>query len=46
MKDCEKYLGLRMVEGRSKVSSFKDLWKKIKKKSPRMEGKIYFESWT
>ena len=32
MKDCEKYLGLPMVEGRSKVSSFKDLWEKIKKR--------------
>ena len=29
MEDCEKYLGLPMVRGKSKVNTFKDLWEKI-----------------
>ena len=32
MEDCEKYLGLSMVGGRSKINTFKDLWEKITKK--------------
>ena len=29
MEDCEKYLGLPMVSGKSKVNTFKDLQEKI-----------------
>ena len=29
MEDCEKYLGLPMVQGKSKVDTFKDLREKI-----------------
>ena len=29
MEDCEKYLGLPMVGGKSKVNTFKDLREKI-----------------
>ena len=29
MEDCERYLGLPMVGGKSKVNTFKDLWEKI-----------------
>ena len=29
MEDCEKYLGLPMVGGKSMVNTFRDLWEKI-----------------
>ena len=32
MEDCEKYLGLPMVGGKSKMNTFRDLWEKITKK--------------
>ena len=32
MTDCEKYLGLPMVIGKSKVNSFKELKEKITKR--------------
>ena len=32
MENCEKYLGLPMVGGKSKSNTFKDLWEKITKR--------------
>ena len=32
MEDCEKYLGLPMVGGKSKVNTFRDLREKISKR--------------
>ena len=32
MEDCEKYLGLPMVGGKSKVNTFRDLMEKISKR--------------
>ena len=32
MEDCEKYLGLPMASGKSKVNTFKDLLEKITKR--------------
>ena len=32
MTNCEKYLGLLMVGGKSKVNTFKDLQERIKKR--------------
>ena len=44
MEDCEKYLGLPMVGGKSKVNTFKELREKNLKKSYGVERKIYFTS--
>ena len=43
MKNCEKYLGLPMVGGKSKVNTFKDLQERIKKKGDGVEGKNYIK---
>lgn len=32
MEDCEKYLGLPMASGKSKVNTFKDLQEKIRRR--------------
>ena len=32
MENCEKYLGLPMVGGKSMLNTFKDLWEKITKR--------------
>ena len=48
MEDGEKYLGLPMVGGKSKVNTFRDLWEKItvvfwdgkKNSSQRQVGKF------
>ena len=39
MTNCERYLGLPMVGGKSKVSTFRDLQERITKKSDGMEKK-------
>ena len=43
MTKCEKYLGLPMVGGKSKVSTFKEVQERVKKKSDGMEGEKYFQ---
>ena len=44
MEDCEKYLGLLMVGGKSKVNTFRDLREKNLKKSLGVERKIHLTS--
>ena len=43
MTKCEKYLGLPMVGGKSKVSTFKEVQERVIKKSDGMEGEKYFQ---
>ena len=43
MDDCEKYLGLPMASGKSKVNTFKDLQEKITRKVMGWKKKIYLE---
>ena len=44
MEDCESYLGLPMVGGKSKVNTCKDLHEiKDNQKSHGLEGKNYFK---
>ena len=40
MENCEKYLGLPMVGGKSKVNTFKDLQEKITKRVLGWKGKF------
>ena len=40
MTNCEKYLGLPMVRGKSKVNTFKDLQEQITKRVIRWKEKI------
>ena len=40
MTNCEKYLGLPMVKGKSKVNTFKDLQERITKRVIRWKEKI------
>ena len=40
MEDCEKYLGLPMVGGKSKVNTFKDLREKITNSVMRWKEKF------
>ena len=40
MTNCEKYLGLPMVRGKSKVNTFKDLQERITKRVIRWKEKI------
>ena len=44
MEDCEKYLGLPMVGGMSKVNTFRELREKISKRVMGWKEKIYFTS--
>ena len=43
MDDCEKYLGLPMASGKSKVNTFKDLQEKITRRVMGWKKKIYLE---
>ena len=43
MDDCEKYLGLPMASGKSKVNTFKDLQEKITRNVMGWKKKIYLE---
>ena len=40
MTNCEKYIGLPMVRGKSKVNTFKDLQEQITKRVIRWKEKI------
>ena len=43
MTSCEKYLGLPMVGGKSKVSTFRELQERVTKKVMRWKEKKYFQ---
>ena len=43
MTKCEKYLGLPMVGGKSKVSTFREVQERVTKKSDGIEGEKYFQ---
>ena len=44
MEDCEKYLGLPMVGGKSKVNTFKDLREKITNRVLGWKEKYIFKA--
>ena len=44
MNDCEKYLGLPMVGGKSKVNTFKEMHERIYKRVMCWKEKIHFKS--
>ena len=44
MSNCEKYLGLPMVNGKSKVNTFKELQEKNNKEGDGVEGEVHIQS--